>query len=287
MITLIKRNLKLFFRDKAGVFFSLLAVLITIVLYMFFISEILLPDELKPLPSSEIVKASWIAAGLLTTASVTTTLGAAGAMINDRERKIERDFRASPVSSRALTGGYLLSTFSVGALMTTVTFALSIVYIVSKGGSVPQFDIILKVLGVILLSVFAGTAIVTFIVSFLKSNNAFIAANTVIGTLIGFLTGIFIPMGVLPDAVQNVVRAFPLTYAASLFRKVLVDEPMAEMFEGAPAELVNEFREVMGITLKFGDNEVSTPAAILVLLATAAAFYVLSLVNISRRNRSR
>ena len=285
MITLIKRNLRLFFRDKAGVFFSLLAVLITIVLYMFFVSEILLPDELKSLPSSEIVKASWIASGLLTTASITTTLGAAGVMINDRVRNIEKDFRASPVSPRALTGGYLLSTFAVGVLMTTVTFALSIAYIISKGGSVPPFDDILKVLGIILLSVFAGTAIVTFIVSFLNSNNAFIAANTVVGTLIGFMTGIFIPIGVLPDAVQNAVRAFPLTHAASLFRKVLVDAPMSDMFADAPTGLMSEFQELMGITLKFGDNEVSTSTAILILLATAAGFYGLSLANMSRRSK--
>ena len=285
MITLIKRNLKLFFRDKAGVFFSLLAVLITIVLYVFFIGEILLPDDLKPLPSSEVVKASWIASGLLTTASVTTTLGAAGVMINDRERNIEKDFRSSPMSPRALTGGYLLSTFAVGVIMTTVTFVLSTVYIMSKGGSVPHLDTILKILGIILLSVFAGTAIVTFIVSFLKSNNAFIAANTVVGTLIGFLTGIFIPMGVLPNAVQNAVRAFPLTHAAALFRKVLVDGPMADMFAGVPAEFMSEFQETMGITLKFGDNEVSTLTGVLMLLATAVVFYGLSLINISRRGK--
>ena len=285
MITLIKRNLKLFFRDKAGVFFSLLAVLITIVLYMFFVSEILLPDELKPLPSSEIVKASWIASGLLTTASVTTTLGAAGVMINDRVRNIEKDFRTSPVSARTMTGGYLLSIYAVGVLMTTVTFALSIMYIVSEGGSVPPLEDILKVLGIILLSVFAGTAIVTFIVSFLNSNNAFIAANTVVGTLIGFMTGIFIPIGVLPDAVQNAVRAFPLTHAASLFRKVLVDAPMTDMFADAPAELMSEFQEIMGITLKFGDNEVTTTGAIIILLATAVGFYGLSIINISRRGR--
>ena len=283
MRTLIKRNLKLFFRDKAGVFFSLLAVLITIVLYIFFVGEILLPEDLKPLPNSEAVKASWIAAGLLTTASVTTTLGAAGVMISDRERSIKRDFISSPVSSSALTGGYLLSIFVVGTLMTSITFILSLIYIVSKGGSVPQADGILQIFGIILLSVFAGTAIVTFIVSFLKSSSAFLGANTVVGTLIGFLTGIFIPIGVLPDGVQNAVRTFPLTHAASLFRKVLVDAPMSEMFAGAPAELRNEFKEVMGITLKFGDNEVSAFASVMVLIAAAALFYGLSLISMSRR----
>ena len=39
MILFAKRNLKLFFRDKSSVFFSLLAVLIVIGLYAFFLGN--------------------------------------------------------------------------------------------------------------------------------------------------------------------------------------------------------------------------------------------------------
>lgn len=286
MINFAKRNIKMFFRDKASVFFSLLAVFITIGLYALFLGDILLGDEMKALSGSSATITSWLAAGLMTTASLTTSLGAIGIMIDDRTKHAEKDFRSSPIPRRSLTGGYLLSTLTVGVLMTTITFILSEIYIISKGGSLLPPLYMLITFGLILLSVLASTSIVTFIVSFFKSQNAFAAASTVVGTLIGFLTGVYIPLGVLPDTVQTVVRAFPLTHAASLFRQVLMDKPMSEMFESTPQNFISEFQTEMGVVLKIGDNEILPLFSVLILAATAVIFFALSLFNISRRQNS-
>ena len=40
MISFVSRNLKVFFRDKTAVFFSLLAVLIVLGLYIFFLGDV-------------------------------------------------------------------------------------------------------------------------------------------------------------------------------------------------------------------------------------------------------
>ena len=44
MITLARRNLKLFFRDRTAVFFSLLSVLVLLGLYVFFLGDVMLAD---------------------------------------------------------------------------------------------------------------------------------------------------------------------------------------------------------------------------------------------------
>ena len=44
MNTFIKRNVRLFFRDRSAVFFSLLAVLIIIGLYALFLGDVWLSD---------------------------------------------------------------------------------------------------------------------------------------------------------------------------------------------------------------------------------------------------
>jgi len=286
MIRFARRNIKLFFRDRAGVFFSLLAVMITISLYVLFLGNIMLGDALKALPGADSTTTSWLAAGLMTTASLTTSLGAIGVMIDDKIRKAEKDFKSSPIPRRSLTGGYLLSTLVVGVLMTTVTFLLSEIYVIANGGSLLPFLDILKILGLIVLSVLTSTSIVTFIVSFFKSHSAFMAASTVVGTLIGFLTGVYIPVGELPEAVQTVVRAFPLTHAASLFRQVLMEAPMAEMFTDAPSQVIYDFQTEMGVVLKFGSYEVTPLVSVLTLIITAVVFFSLTLINMSRLKRN-
>ena len=286
MIRFARRNIKLFFRDRAGVFFSLLAVMITFSLYVLFLGNIMLGDALKALPGADSTTTSWLAAGLMTTASLTTSLGAIGVMIDDKIRKAEKDFKSSPIPRRSLTGGYLLSTLVVGVLMTTVTFLLSEIYVIANGGSLLPFLDILKILGLIVLSVLTSTSIVTFIVSFFKSHSAFMAASTVVGTLIGFLTGVYIPVGELPEAVQTVVRAFPLTHAASLFRQVLMEAPMAEMFTDAPSQIIYDFQTEMGVVLKFGSYEVTPLVSVLTLIITAVVFFSLTLINMSRLKRN-
>lgn len=286
MIRFARRNIKLFFRDRAGVFFSLLAVMITISLYVLFLGNIMLGDALKALPGADSTTTSWLAAGLMTTASLTTSLGAIGVMIDDKIRKAEKDFKSSPIPRRSLTGGYLLSTLVVGVLMTTVTFLLSEIYVIANGGSLLPLLDILKILGLIVLSVLTSTSIVTFIVSFFKSHSAFMAASTVVGTLIGFLTGVYIPVGELPEAVQTVVRAFPLTHAASLFRQVLMEAPMAEMFTDAPSQVIYDFQTEMGVVLKFGSYEVTPLVSVLTLIITAVVFFSLTLINMSRLKRN-
>jgi multidrug/hemolysin transport system permease protein len=93
------------------------------------------------------------------------------------------------------------------------------VYILANGGELMDPGTVFKVLGLILLSTFTNTSIVLFITSFFKSNNAFATASTIIGTLIGFLTGIYLPIGQLPDVVQWVVKVFPVSHSAVLFSR--------------------------------------------------------------------
>ncbi len=80
------RNLKLFFRDRASVFFSLLSVIIIFALYALFLGDIQV-ENLKNgsgqvLPGAEWLVNAWIFAGILTISIVTVSLGAYGTMVD-------------------------------------------------------------------------------------------------------------------------------------------------------------------------------------------------------------
>lgn len=89
MLTFTQRNLKLFFRDKSAVFFSLLAVFIIIGLYALFLGDVW-TDSLSDWANARQLMDSWIMAGLLAVTSITTTMGAFGVMVDDRSKKSTR-----------------------------------------------------------------------------------------------------------------------------------------------------------------------------------------------------
>jgi multidrug/hemolysin transport system permease protein len=83
--------------------------------------------------------------------------------------------------------------------------------------------------------------------------------------------------------VQTVIKVFPVSHAAVLFRQVLMEVPLQASFDGIPADHLNSFKEYMGVTFSFGGSEASPFVSIAVLIGTAVLFYSLSLWNMSRR----
>ena len=209
MIGMAKRNLKLFFRDKSAVFFSLLAVFIIIGLYALFLGDVW-TGSMEGMPEVRVLMDSWILSGLLAVTSVTTTMGAFGTMVDDKAKNITKDFSSSPIGRGRLAGGYILSSFIVGVIMTLVALVLVQGYILIEGGAFLGVIPLFKVIGLVLLTTFTNTSLVLFLVSFFRSSNAFATASTILGTLIGFVTGIYLPVGQLPDAVGWIVKLFSI-----------------------------------------------------------------------------
>lgn len=278
------RILKVFFKDRTAVFFSLLAVFIIIGLYALFLGDVW-AGSFQGMSGVRFLMDSWIVSGLLAVASITTTMGAFGIMVDDRVKKINKDFIASPVSSGSIVGGYILGAIVIGIVMSLVTLVLSEVYIVANGGELMGVSVLVRVLGLIVLSTVANSAIVLFMVSFFNSSNAFATASTILGTLIGFLTGVYLPIGSLPEAVQWIVKCFPVSHAAVLFRQVIMEAPIAATFSGAPEEMVTSFEALMGVRFDFGGTTASPALSVAILLITAVVFYLLSIIRLSKKRR--
>jgi multidrug/hemolysin transport system permease protein len=281
MRALAMRNLRVFFRDRASVFFSILGVLIIIGLYVLFLGDVM-QQNLQGTKAGRFLMDSWIMAGLLAVTSITTTLGATGTIIDDQHKGIAKDLHASPLSKTAIVGGYLASVLAVGMIMSMLAFILAEVYIVSKGGRLLPFLGMLKTWGLMALSVLAGGSMVFCIASFFRTQNAFGVASTVIGTLIGFLTGIYIPIGSLPPSIQFVIKVFPISHGAALLRQVFMAAPLKEVFAGAPPSLILEFEETMGVVYTFAGHTISPLMSIMVLAGTALVFFALGVWRMLR-----
>ena len=283
---LIKRNLKLFFRDKAGVFFSLLAVFIIIGLYALFLRSMMenaLENALGFYSDRiGITMSSLILGGMVAVTSITSCLGAIGISIADKER-VTKDFITSPISRKKITFSYIVSSGIVGFIMTTIALILCIAYIVSIGGNMPNITDWGLLMLTVVLSVLCANAMVFFIATFIKGQSAFAAFSTVIGTLIGFIMGIYIPIAQLPDAIQWVIKLFPLSHSASMFRQIMADDELTQLFAYAPPEALESFREFFGVVFVYGNFISSFWLSAMILAVTTVLFYGLSLAVIVKR----
>lgn len=284
MLTFAKRNILLYFRDKATVFFSLLAVIILIALYVLFLGD-MTAKQLPDFPSKKALLTSWFIAGVLAVASMTTTLASFGILVDDRANKTYMDFYSSPISRTKLVGGYVFSAVIIGFFMCMLSFITSIVFLSISGEQLPSFNTMVAVVCVIILSVLASGSMVLFLVSFFKTSNAFVAASTVIGTLLGFLAGIYIPIGSLPNYLQTIVKLFPPSHSAALFRQLLMESYLVDAFSTTAAGMKETFQYDMGVFYEINGKQTSKLFSVFYLCGTTLFFFTLSLFVLRRKNR--
>ena len=279
------RGLKIFFKDKGGVFFSLLGVIIIFCLFIFFIGDSI-TEGLDFIDNAEYVMSCWVVAGMLASSAITSSMGAYAVMVSDREHKCIKDFYSSPLKRSSVTAGYMLTGLIISIIMTVATFVFGEMYIIANGGELASFVIVMKVLGVILLSSFASSAMVCFIVSFVKTTNTYITISIILGTLIGFLVGAYICIGELPEGVQWVIKCFPCAHAAVLFRQILMADGMAIGFANLPDSALVEFQNKVGMTFEYGNWCPEAWFYVLVLIGTGILFYLLAIINMSRKPKN-
>jgi len=278
---LIKRIILLFFRDKANVFFSLLAVLIIIGLYILFLGDMMEQSLRFSLGFDSdkigVTMSSVILAGMIAVTGITSCMGAMNISVNDKEGAA-KDFLTSPASRRKITGGYIFGSACIGMIMSLVALGICLIYIAANGGVLPNPADFGLLLMTVFLSVLCGNSMVYFMSVFIKTDNAFSAVSTVIGTLIGFLMGIYVPIGQLPETVQWVIKCFPLSHAASMFRQLLADEGLTVLFTDASPEVLDGFREMFGITFTYGNYTAGFWFSAFVLIVSTVVFYIASLL---------
>lgn len=274
----------LYFRDKSAVFFSMLADLIVLALYLLFLKDVWANNADMLAEPSRLMNA-WIVAGLMTITGVTTTLGAFAVMIDDKNKKITKDFYAAPIKRTAIAGGYVCSAFCVGFIMSIITFLLGEGYILVTGGTLLSVISVLKVLAMVFINTLTSTAMVFLIVTTINSMSTFGNISIVIGTVIGFLTGMYLPIGQLPEGVQTVMKLFPITYSAGLFRQIMMEDALEVSFAGIDQVYRTGFEEEMGCIYRLGDYTVTPELSILILTVSALLLFILSVLNLSRHKK--
>ena len=298
---LTRRNCRIYLRDRAAVFFSMLSALIVLALMVIFLGKMNSEDLVAALAQyggerdqlADEKNAAYLIqlcslAGILLVNSVTVTLTVMGAMVQDETRKRIMAFYVTPIKRIKLSLGYIFSACLVGVGMCILTLAVGEVYFLTQGYQLLAAEQLLKLGGMIVLNAFVFSAMGYLLALFVHSDSAWSGILTIIGTLVGFAGGIYLPMSSLSDGVQTVLKCLPVLHGASMMRSVCMRVAIAEVFADVPEAVEMAFRERMGITLFWGESEIHCQEQVMFLLFYAIiAIVVSAMVNKNRKLKDR
>lgn len=291
MIELIRRDLRIYFRDKASVFFSLLTVIITIGMYVLFLAELQVNTIKDALGDYQVsnknidwIMNTWIIAGLLSIIPVTSSLAALSVMVQDREKKIMMDFKSMPMKQYKYPLAVIMSSTSVGTIMGVLGFTIYSIFIgikVQKWFSVEQLFL---TLGLIVLTSLMSSSLMGWFATFFKTSSGFTSLNIVVGTIIGFVNAVYVPIGVLPNYVKFISKLFPTAHVAMLFRNILMRDSMDVMFKGAPADARKNYAEMYGIEFYNKSQEAFPQSVSLgILISVTVISFILFIIFYNRK----
>ena len=279
MLALLKRNFILYFRNRSGVFFSLLGALISFLLYIIFLQKNL-TDAWSQLPDNTNLLNNWLMGGTLAVTGITTSFTALTQMVQDRENQVDQDLFLTDLGIWGLQMSYLISSIAISFVMQVFMFAVMGLYFKES----PVISHLLEITLIMLLSSLLSSLINILLIYRFQSVDSLGKLATIVGTASGFLVGTYVPIGVLPDFAQIIMKCTPATYIASLYRQILMKEPLETVFTGN-SRLLKEFQEKMGIQINWQEllTKEETYFIVVIICLVAILLWFLFVKVFSRR----
>ncbi len=280
LFNIVRRNLKLFFKDKGMFFSSLITPIILLVLYAAFLAKTYrdsfasaLPDGVT-IPNSVLngTVASQLISALLAVSCVTVAFCSNLLMIQDKANGSIRDFTVSPVRRSAVAAGYYIASAASTLIVTISALAVCMIYIANQGWYMTFSDVLLVIIDVVLLTLF-GTALSSCVNFFLSTSGQASAVGTIVSAGYGFICGAYMPIASFGEGLQKVLSFMPGTYGTCLLKNHMMRGVFAEMENlGFPPEVMKEVRDGVDYNIYFFDNHVSVSAMYTVLIGAILLF---------------
>lgn len=288
MLSLTRRNIRMFVRNRLNILLSFASVFIIMGIYILFLRDFMMDAVTRHgvLPElADIFTDRFMTGGLLVVVSTTTCFGMVQVFVADAASGIKRDFLVSPATPFQLTMGYLLSSTLVSSFFTCFTAVGLACFFSLHYGSVFPLSAVLQICGAVFYSGCLNSMILLCLSRFLKSTATFSTLANLYGTLIGFLAGTYLPCYFYPDWLRHLLFYFPPAQMNSILRQ-LFTQNMKEVTGGASPDFTEKLFLDFGIYLERG-GQTCRPGAQWRLLLIAGLLLVAVLWLLNRKYRSR
>ena len=291
---LIKRNTKLFFKDKGMFFTSLITPAILLVLYATFLAKVYRDSFTAGFPegllSEDLINGlvgGQLISSILAVSCITVAFCSNMLMVQDKANGSIRDLTISPVKSSHLAIAYYVSTLISTLIVCFTATAICLAYIAYVGWYMSALDLILLLLDVVLLVMF-GTALSSVVGFFMTTQGQISAVGSMVSSMYGFISGAYMPISQFAEGLQRVISLLPGTYGTSLVRNHAMQGVFLEMKEqGIPEDVLNTLKGVTDCNISFFGNTVPIWAMYAVLCGSTAALltvYVMLNKHVKKKN---
>lgn len=276
---LIKRNCKLFFKDKGMFFTSLITPVILLVLYVTFLGNVYRDAFASSVPEGFAVDAKLIdglvggqlISSILAVCCVTVAFCSNLLMVQDKMSGAKHDLTMAPVKRSTLSMSYFFSTGIVTLIICFAAMLICFLYLAGTGWYLTVSDVLLTCLDVVLLVLF-GTALSSLINAPLSTSGQSSAVGTIVSAGYGFICGAYMPISNFGEGLQKVLSFLPGTYGTSLLRNHALSGTYAEMrAQGFPAEVVEGIRDSIDCNLYFFGHKIEIGIMYLILIVSILA----------------
>lgn len=283
---LIKRNTKLYFKDKGMFFTSLITPLILLVLYGTFLSNVYEDTFRSALNAAGTSVSDKLIGGcvggelvssLLAVSCITVAFCSNLLMVQDKITGARNDITITPVKSSTLALSYYISTLFTTLIICLIASGVCLGYLAYVGWYLTAGDAVAIMGDVFLLTLF-GTALSSCVNFPLSTNGQASAVGTIVSAGYGFICGAYMPISQFSDGLQKVISCLPGTYGTSLLRNHALRGVFEEMEDqGFPSAVVEAIKDSVDCNIYFfGDRvELSTMYIIVIVaILIAIALYV-------------
>lgn len=294
LLYLVRRNTKLFFKDKGMFFSSLITPIILLVLYATFLANVYRDSFSAGMPKGFSVPEKLIngcvggelLSSLLAVCCVTVAFCSNMLMVQDKVTGSRNDLTITPVKKSVLALGYYISTALTTLIVCLIAAGASFIYLANTGWYLSVSDILLVLVDVFLLVMF-GTAISSIINFFLSSQGQISAVGTIVSAGYGFICGAYMPISQFGSILQKVISFLPGTYGTSLIRNHALRGVFEEMeAQNFPSDVIEGIKDSIDCNLYFfGDKVQIGTMYFIVGGATLFLIAVYVLINLLRKNR--
>lgn len=273
LLYLVKRNLKVYFKDRGMFVASMITPVILLVLYALFLARIYKDSFVSNLPTGFTLPdkvlggavGAQLTSSLLAVCCITVSFCANLVMVNDKVSGAIHDLTMTAVDKTVITLGYYFATVLSALLICTVALGASLVYLAVVGFYMNVLDVLLLFLDVILLVNF-GAALSTLIFMPMKTEGQSSAITTIVSAGYGFICGAYMPICSFPKAIANLVMFLPGTYGTTILRNHAFRGVLKEMSaQGVPEAVIDALRDSVDCNLYFFENKVPLGVSFAVL----------------------
>lgn len=297
--SMIKRNIKMFFKDKGLFFTSLITPIILLILYSTFLGNVYEGSFKQILtaiaPGLEIPEklikgcvGGQLFSSLLAVCTVTVTFCSNMLMVQDKVNCSINDLTITPIKGSTLAVSYYIATAVTTLVICLLATSACLIYIAIIGWYITFTDIMLILLDVFILVMF-GTALSSIINYFLSSQGQISAVGSMVSAGYGFICGAYMPISQFSEGLQNFVSFLPGTYGTSLLRNHALRGVFTEMESlGLPEKAIYGIKDSIDCNIYFCDEKVKISTMYIYLTATVLVLIGIYIVmNLKKRKVSK